>query len=269
MPMTDAPTAGALFQAGNLGAALDAANAAVRRSPGDLPARVLLAEMLIFAGNLERADVIMDAASAADPTAGVVVAEFRQLLRADMARRQLYREGRVPNFLGEPTPALRAQLAAVVALREGALEEAATQVAEAEALRPRVPGVVDGVAFDDARDADDLNAGFFEVLTTTGKYYWIPTERVETLEFRPPRRPRDLVWRRAAMTVLDGPDGEVYLPALYATDEADLADTLRLGRATEWRDAGSGPVRGVGQRTFLLGETASPIMTLTSLQFGI
>ncbi len=266
--MPDSPTAGALFQAGNLDAALAAARAAVRRSPGDFPARLLLAELLLFAGDLERADVIMDAASAADPSAGIVVAEFRQLLRAELARRQLYRDGRVPEFLAEPTPALRAQLAAVVALRAGAATEAVSHAAAAETLRPRVAGVADGAAFDDVRDVDDLNAGFFEVLTTTGKYYWIPTEAVATLEFRPPRRPRDLVWRRAAMTVTDGPDGEVYLPALYLTDETGLGDALRLGRATEWRTDGPGPMRGVGQRTYLLGEEAGPIMTLTSLRFG-
>jgi type VI secretion system protein ImpE len=101
-------TAGALFRAGNLAAAVEAGNNAVRKAPTDIAARMLLAEMLIFAGNLERADVVLDAASQLEPDAAVVVAEFRQLLRADMARRQLRRDGRVPEFLGEPTaPAMR------------------------------------------------------------------------------------------------------------------------------------------------------------------
>ena len=131
-----------MFRAGQLGPAIEAANAEVRRKPGDLGARVLLAELLLFAGNLERADVILDAAAQADPTAAVVVAEFRQLLRADIARRQFSREGRVPEFLGEPTAALRAALAAQVALRAGDTAEAARQAAEAETIRPRVPGTM-------------------------------------------------------------------------------------------------------------------------------
>ena len=88
--------------------------------------------------------------------------------------------------------------------------------------------------FYDFRDVDDLYAGFFEILTTTGKYFWIPTERVASLEFHPPRRPRDLAWRRATISVTDGPDGEVYLPAIYDCAEPDLADDLRLGQATDW-----------------------------------
>ena len=266
--MSDAQqSAGALFRAGQLGPAVEAANAAVRKAPGDLGARILLAELLLFSGNLERADVILDAASQADPSAAVVVAEFRQLLRADMARRQARRDGRLPEFLGEPTAAQKALLAAMVAQREGKPEEAARQAAEAESVRPRAPGQADDAAFDDFRDVDDLSAGNLEVLTTTGKYYWIPTERVASIDFHPPKRPRDLAWRRASMSVHEGPDGDVYLPAIYGTEQTGLDDTLKLGKATDWQEK-SGLIQGVGQRTFLVGDDAVGIMDLTSLQFG-
>ena len=263
-----AETAGTLFRAGRLGEAIDAAGAAVRKAPTDLGARVLLAELLLAGGNLERADVILDAASEADPAAAVVIAEFRQLLRAEMARRQLRRDGRVPEFLGEPGEPERAELAALVALRGGNLAEAARQAQAAEAARPRAPGMLEGKPIDDFRDADDLTAGFFEVLTTTGKYFWIPTGRVESLQFHPPKRARDLIWRRASMSVQDGPDGEVYLPATYASDEPDLSAALRLGRETEWHELAPGLVRGVGQRVFLAGDEAVGIMDLTELSFA-
>ena len=89
-----------LFRAGRLADALAAANAEVKAAPTDLGRRVLLAELLLFSGNLERADVILDAAGQLDPSVAVVVSEFRQLLRAETARRQLYRDGRVPELLG-------------------------------------------------------------------------------------------------------------------------------------------------------------------------
>ncbi|HEV8678080.1 MAG TPA: type VI secretion system accessory protein TagJ, partial [Stellaceae bacterium] len=227
---------------------------------------------LVFDGNLDRADLILDAASQADPSSAVVVAEFRQLLRADIARRQLIRDGRVPEFLDDPTPALRAALAAQVALRAGDVAEAARQAAEAETLRPRVPGVLNfgggDTPFDDFRDVDDLCAGYFEVLTTTGKYYWIPTERVASIVFHPPKRARDLAWRRVTMSVNAGPDGEVYLPAIYDSRQADLADDYRLGHTTDWTETEGEPVRGVGQRVFLAGDEAHGIMELGELRFG-
>jgi type VI secretion system protein ImpE len=260
-------TAASLFRAGKLGEAVAAAQTALRKAPTDLNARVLLGELLAFSSNLERADVVLDAASAIDPSTALVVAEFRQLIRADMARRQLFRDGRVPEFLSDPTETQRLQLAALVALRAGDFAEAARQANAAEAVRPRVPGKHGDVAFDDWRDIDDLLAGTFEVLTTTGKYYWVPTERVQTLEFHAPKRPRDLLWRRASMSVAEGPDGDVYIPAVYSSDEA-LTDALCLGRETDWRQSEGGPVRGVGQRLFLVGEQDVALMDLGNIRFG-
>nr|WP_294553752.1 type VI secretion system accessory protein TagJ [uncultured Rhodopila sp.] len=261
-------TAGVLFQEGRLADAVAAANAAVRQAPAELAPRVLLAELLLFAGNLERADVVLDATAMIDPQAAVIVAEFRQLVRADMARRQQQRDGRLPEFLGEPTEALAAALEASVALRAGDAAGAAALAARAESLRPRVTGTVNGTAFDDFRDADDLHAGFFEVLTTTGKYFWIPTERVESIVFDKPKRARDLYWRRASMSVRQGPDGVVYLPAIYASDDPDLGDEIRLGRATDWIDRPDAPVSGVGQRMFLAGDRLISVTDITEISFG-
>jgi type VI secretion system protein ImpE len=262
------PTASDLLRDGKLADALTAANNAVRKAPTDLNARVLLAELLVFSGNLERADVLLDAASTIDPTTGLVVAEFRQLIRADMARRQLFRDGRVPELLSDPTELQRLQLAALVALRANDTEEAIKNAAAAEEARPRAPGLHNDQPFDDFRDADDLLAGTFEVLTTTGKYFWIPTERVITAEFHPPKRPRDLIWRRCSMSVADGPDGEVYIPVIYAGGEP-TSDVLKLGRETDWTEEGAGPVRGIGQRVLLAGDDDVAIMDLGTLRFGV
>jgi type VI secretion system protein ImpE len=260
-------SASALFRAGKLGEAVAAAQAALRKAPTDINARVLLGELLAFAGNLERADVVLDAATAIDPSTALVVAEFRQLIRAEIARRQLFRDGRVPEFLADPTETQRLQLAALVALRAGDQAEASRQTAGAEAVRPRAAGKHGDVVFDDMRDTDDLLAGSFEVLTTTGRYYWVPVERVQLLEFHAPKRPRDLLWRRASISVKEGPDGDVYLPVVYAGDDP-MTDALRLGRETDWRQTDDGPVRGVGQRMFIIGEDAVPIMELGSIRFG-
>jgi type VI secretion system protein ImpE len=262
-------SAGDYFRAGKLAEGLAAATAAVKKSPSDLGQRVLLAELLTFSGNLERADVILDAASQIDPSALTVVAEFRQLLRAEMARRQLYRDGRVPEFLGEPEPTEQASLAALVALRAGDPAEALAKAEEAETIRPRISGVMGKTSFDDFRDASDLHPGFIETLTSTGKYYWIPTSRIQTMMFHPPKRPRDLMWRRCSMAVTNGPDGDVYIPVTYFSEPDTTDDAHRLGRETSWSEDGNGPIQGYGQRTFLVGEEALGIMDLQTLEFGL
>ena len=83
--------AGRLFREGHLGEAIAAANAAVRSKPSDIAARVLLAELLAFAGNVERIDVVLDACADLDPSAALVVAEFRQLLRGEIGKAAIVR----------------------------------------------------------------------------------------------------------------------------------------------------------------------------------
>ena len=261
--MTTGSDAGALFRAGRLDEAVAAATDAVRKAPADLGPRLLLAELLLFQGSLERIDTLLDAAASLDPSAGIGVAEFRQLLRADIARRQLLREGRVPEFLGEPTAAQRGTLAAVVALRAGDAAGAAEASAAAEAARPHPAGRLGDTPYDDLRDADDTIGGSLEVLTTTGKYFWVPFERVLSLQPHPPLRPRDLFWRRATLSVADGPDGEVYIPVLYDST-GPVATEYRLGRATDWAEQ-VGLVRGVGQRVLLVGEEGVPLLQLGEL----
>ncbi|PPQ33366.1 type VI secretion system accessory protein TagJ [Rhodopila globiformis] len=260
-------TVASLLRQGRLADAIGAAQATVRKAPTNLDARVLLAELLLAAGNLERADVLMDAAAAVDATASLVAAEFRQLIRAETARRQLFQDGRLPEFLSGPTPAQRLQLAAIVAMQAGDGTEAARQSDLAEATRPRVPGYAGDATFDDFRDADDLLAGSLEVLTTTGKYFWIPTERVTSAVFHPPARLRDLIWRRVSMAVAEGPEGDVYMPVIYPVADA-VSDLQRLGRETDWREMPGGLVRGVGQKLFLAGEDGIDAMALTALRFG-
>src|ERR1700733_10631776 len=168
--------AGTFFRDGKLAQAIAAASAAVKQTPTDTGARLLLAELLLFDGKLERADTMLDTASTIDPAAALVLAEFRQLLRAEKARQQVMTENRVPEFLGQPTPTQTHILQALVALRADDAAAAAEAAQAAEQARPAVAGTGDGVSFSDFRDIDDLCAGSFEVLTTTGKYFWVATE---------------------------------------------------------------------------------------------
>ena len=110
-----------LLRAGRLGGGGGGCHRCGPQGTGRCGCRILLAELLMLVGNLERADVLLDAAGALDPSAAVVVSEFRQLLRAETARRQFWRDGRVPEVVGTPTAQEREALAPVVAWRAGDL----------------------------------------------------------------------------------------------------------------------------------------------------
>jgi type VI secretion system protein ImpE len=254
-----------LFKAGELADAVAAATDDVKQHPADSSRRGFLSELLCFAGDFARADAQLDALAHQDPQLSLGISMFRQLIRAEQARQQFYAEGRVPDLLDTPPPHLRHCLEASICIREGRSGEAVALLDEAERIRPVVSGVCNGQVFSNLRDVDDLTAPVFEVLTSNGKYYWIPIERVEVLEFRVPERPRDLLWRRVHMIVRDGPDGEVFLPTLYPGSASDANEQFRLGRMTDWRGGDGSPVCGVGQRMFLVGDEGCSIMEFREL----
>ena len=262
-------TAGEAFKAGDIAGAIAAAQAQVKAAPRDSGARWFLAELLLFSGDAERADRMLDAAVLDDPSPAVM--EFRKLLRAEVIRQQVWSEGRAPKFSGDDaTPAQNAVIRAAVLGRAGDMAEAAAEAERAEAARPRISGeaeLADGtvIPFDDFRDADDLAAPMFEVLTAGGEHILVPIERITALEFEAPRRPRDLAWRRTTIELRDGTDGVVYAPTIYP-GSASLPDALKLGRATEWSE--TMPVRGQGQRMFLVGEEAVALADLKSVRFA-
>lgn len=260
-------TAAELYQEGRLDEAVKSASEDVKRHPKDAARRGFLAELLCLNGDLERADKQLVALSSQDPSTAVGVALFRQVVRAELARQEFYRMGRPPEFLTPPSPELQLHLRASIALREGAMEEAGKLLEVAEAARVHPHGLCDGASFDDLRDLDDTTASFIEVLTSTGKYYWVPMQSIDSLEFHPPQRPRDLLWRRAHMVVQGGPDGEIFVPAIYADPLGEGDERARLGRFTDWRGGDGEPARGLGQRTFLVGEETRSIMEITNLGF--
>ena len=254
-----------LYETGQLSDAVAAAKDEVKRHPTDPGKRLFLCELLCFAGEIEQADRQLETLVHQEPKAAIEVSTFRQVLRAELARRQFHAEGRLPEFIGQPSDVLKRHLEASIRLRDGQPAEAAQLLQQAEAGRPPVAGSCDGQPFADLRDMDDLCAPFFEVLTTTGKYFWVPIEQVESMEFRAPKRPRDLLWRSVHMIVRAGPDGEVYLPVLYAGSHAETDDRFRLGRMTDWRGGEGSPVRGVGQRMYLVGEEPRSILELKEI----
>jgi type VI secretion system protein ImpE len=254
-----------LYQAGRLDEAIEALNAAVRTKPTDTDARGLLAELVCYTGNHERADRLIDQLGTQDPTSIPGYAVIRQLIRGDLTRREVFGQGRLPEFLDAPPDWMKLHLEASIALREGRGAEALAKLAEAEAMRPVVRGTCDDIAFDEFRDIDDLAAGLVEVITTSGAYYWIPLDRVETIAFEPPRRPRELLWRRAKVEVRNGPDGEVFLPALYPGSSDSKDDSIRLGRSTDWSEVADAPVTGLGQRCYLVGDELVPMLQIQTL----
>jgi type VI secretion system protein ImpE len=259
-----------LYQAGRLDEAVEQSIAFVKSKPADSGARFELAELSCIAGELERADRQLETVSNQDPQAALGAALFRQLVRAEMSRRECFYKGRVPEFIGEPSPQLASRLRAIAALRGGEIAEAASLIHGngASATSDSMTWLVNNVSVDTIRDLDDLLGPVLEVLTSTGKYFWIGWDQILSVKLHPPKRPIDLLWRQASVSIEGGPDGDVYLPNIYIDPLPGMAadPSLQLGRSTDWVDVGSSVIRGRGQKTLLVGDNDLPFMQLEAIE---
>lgn len=261
-------TAYELYRQAKLDEAIEAALHRVKTAPTDVDGRLLLCDLLCHDSQLERAERQLDVLTEQDSGLAAGVAVYRQLIRAESIRQNVFGSGGSPEGVNEFTDTLKLHLMAAGALGAGNDQAAGDFLRKAEPLRQEIQGECDGQSFDDLRDLDDVTAPFLEVLTTTGKYYWIAWERLQTLEFRPPKYLRDLLWRQTQMVIRDGPDALVYVPVLYPGSHGSRDPELRLGRKTEWIERTGGVTTGVGQRTLLVGDEDKAILSIGNLSFS-
>lgn len=248
--------------------AVTAALEAVRNKPTDITVRSALSELLCFSGDLERADRQLDAAIQIDADAVVGVSLLRHLIRSELSRREVFEQGRVPEFLLQPTESQQLRLRALMCLREGDSAGAARNLNEASEAEPDVTGTCNGQEFAGFRDLDDVLGPVIEVYTATGKYYWLSAEQIVSLEFSGIEHLTDMLWRAAEIQTIGDVSGRVHVPALYHGSHLADDQRVRLGRVTEWKQhSDDAPVCGVGQREWLIGEDAVAITSIKSITF--
>ena len=260
-----------LFQAGDLSGAIEAATHQVRGKPTDVAARGILAELLCFAGELERADKQLDAMLKLSPSAIYGITLLRQLIRAETFRAEVFEQGRVPEFMQAPSESDQLRLQSLVARRAGDWDQVAcllNAAAELTSSGKSLKGELNGNQFEDFCDLDDLFGPTLEVYTATGKYYWLSCEQIVSLEFDVVTSLTDMLWRSATIETRGEVTGRIHIPAIYYGSAKSADALIKIGRATDWiQPDPSGPICGIGQREFLAGDKSVSIMEFQSLRF--
>jgi type VI secretion system protein ImpE len=251
-----------LYKAGQLTEAIDAQLAVVKAKPMDHGQRLFLFELLVFSGDLDRAQRQIDAINHGQAELDAAVAEYRRLLDSERIRRQVFAGKAQPEFLQPPPEHVRSRLLGILKLTENALAEAAAAFQQANDQMPPITGTLNGKAFGGLRDGDDCLGSVLEVFAH-GRYYWVPLEEVSTLAMNAPRFPRDLLWMPAHLEV-KSEAAQVFLPALYSGTYLETDPQVKLGRLTDWR--GENPVRGVGVKLFFVGAEEISILDWRKLE---
>lgn len=237
-----------LFQEARLGEAIAAQQETVRRLPDDLSERLLLCDLLAFAGNRDAVRREIDRLPSPPIELHEYLSEWLDLLTADDARHA----GTTPLWFTEPPQHVHNRLQTAERLRQGDAEGALDLLDAADEGTPWVEGHVDGRTFEGWRDADDLLGPTLELIVGS-HMYWLPIECVLKLRLEEASSLRDSLYRPATVWLSDGSEREVFLPALYVGTAEHPEDGIRTGAGVDWIENG-GLMRGLGARAFLFGD---------------
>ena len=258
-----------LLDAGNLTAAIEAITREVKARPADVSARTFLFELLVFAGEWERALRQLDVVAGQNAGSELGAQVYRNNIQAMRERERLWTASLAPHFLSEPPAEIDLHLAAVKELNAGRASEAQKLLDTATEQRTPLTGRADGREFADWRDADDLLAPVLELIISD-KYTWLPFAQIKGVEFAPPRQLRDLVWCPVRVETRQGTIGEMFVPALYEGSNRHTDDLVKLGRLTDWESIGeeTTAARAVGLRLFLAGDEEKSIFEVRRVEFS-
>lgn len=233
----------ALYKEGKLQEAIQSLAAELRDNPGDAKRRTFLFELLCFAGEYERADKHLNLLADVSGEAKMGAVLYMSALHGERVRHKTFADQDFPT-----TPVDETKLfGGTVTLNNG--EEK---------------------AFEWFEDSDPRVGARME-LFAAGAYLWMGLEHIESIEFQPVTKLRDLLWRPAFIRT--GPSfkgtelGEVLVPALFPFSHKNADDQVKLGRLTVWDTTGEDPIP-YGMKTFLVDNEDYAIMDFAKIEFN-
>lgn len=254
------------LDAGNLTGAAQSALNLVKTNPTNVTARTFLFELSCFSGEWERAEKQLDVIGHQDANAMIGSLIYKQNLKAERDRMHLFSHGTRPESAMRLPDYVEDLLKANELVREGKTGEARLMLDAVEENRPAFPCTVNGEAFSDFRDYNDMTVCVFEVIIKDS-YVWLPFEQVEKIEFLERKSLRDIYWPQAKVEMTNGTSGEMFFPSLYVNTWKADDDKLRLGRSVDWRDLGDEIYVGEGARLFWMDGKDKSLLDIQTIEF--
>jgi len=254
-----------LLRAGRLDETLAALQQEIRKKPGDGKLRVFLFQLLAVLGQWERALAQLQVAGELDPAALPMVQTYREALRCEFLRQEIFAGKRAPMIFGDPDYWLALLLESLRLSADGEHGKAQPLRDKAFELAPATAGSLNGQRFEWIADADARLGPVIEAVIN-GRYYWVPFHRVRSIRIEDPADLRDTVWMPAEFRWANGGQVVGLIPTRYEGTAAAADDALRLARRTEWIEQGEGAYVGLGQRMFATDVGEYALMDVRSIE---
>jgi len=253
---------------GRLQEALAELQAQVRKEPANAKYRIFLFQLLAVLGQWERASNQLNVLEEMDPESLPMVQTYREALRCELLRAEVFAGRRSPLIFGDPEPWMALLLEALQLTAGG--HHAQAQTARDQAFEGAVAtaGTLDGQPFEWLADADPRLGPMLEAVIN-GRYYWIPWQRIRTLALERPSDLRDYVWMPAGFTWANGGETVGLIPSRYPGSQASADPQVQLGRKTEWLEQESGIYLGIGQRMLATDQNEYPLLDIRRIDLAV
>ena len=252
---------------GDLGESLRQLQEQVRKEPANASYRVFLFQLLALMGQWKRALNQLKVAGELDAGTLAMVQTYREALRCELLRAEIFAGKRSPLVFGQPEEWLALLLEAQRLVAQGAGEQARAVRERALEAAPTTPGNLDGVPFEWIMDGDSRLGPVLEAIVN-GSYYWIPFQRIRSIQVEKPQDLRDLVWMPAHFIWANGGESVGLIPTRYPGSEASPDADVRRSRRTEWLEQAGGAYIGQGQRIFFTDGGEHPLMDVRTITFA-
>jgi type VI secretion system protein ImpE len=261
-----------LLRGGDIEQALARLQDQVRHDPANFKDRVFLFQILVVMGQWDRALTQLNVAGELDAIALAMVQTYREALRCEVFRQQVFAGKRVPVVFGQPQEWVAHLIESNRLLALGKAAESQVLREKAFEAAPARPGTItvgegDGQQFEWIADADPRLGPVLEGIIN-GRYYWVPFESVRVLQIDPPADLRDVVWMPAHFQWTNGGETVALLPTRYPGSESSADPQIRLARKTDWRAAAPDLHVGMGQRMLATDGGEYPLMEVRKIMFG-
>jgi type VI secretion system protein ImpE len=235
------------LQEGNLAFARTELQNQIKKAPANAKLRVFLFQLLAVLGEWDRALAQLNVSGDLDAANLAMVQTYREAIRCEVLRKDIFQGNKTPLLFGEPTQWL-ALLQQALKLTAGGEHSQAQQLRdEAFAQAPATRGVINSEAFDWIADADTRLGPVLEAIIN-GHYYWIPFHCIAEIQLEAPADLRDLVWMPAHFMWNNGNDAVGLIPTRYPQSEISTDTAICLARKTDWQIINDTSCLGLGQR---------------------
>jgi len=268
-----------LLREGKLDEALAELQRQIRAQPADSKLRVFLFQLLVVQGHWERALTQLSVSGEMDPATLAMVQMYREAIRCEVFREEVFAGKRSPVIFGQPEPWVALMMESLRLAADGKHSEAGRLREEALEAAPAIGGTLErevrsglesttqAQPFEWLADADARLGPIVEGIVN-GRYYWIPLARIRQIDIERPADLRDCVWMPVHFTWENGGDLVGLIPTRYPGSPQHADPLVRLARKTVWDEPAPNVYFGLGQRLLATDAGEYGLMDVRRITLG-